>query len=111
VRYFAVTRRQKQLVTEGVVPKVGPRTFGRCKLLRDQHFESSLQLALGAGGRRFESGRPDHFSTYVPGRTDLRGGTGVTPGTRHGQVAGHGDDYSAVSRRDLATSPSLSIVR
>ena len=32
-------------------------------------FARSFQLALGAGGRRFESGRPDHFSS-----------PGVTPG-------------------------------
>ena len=33
----------------------------------NQHFESSPQLALGAGGRWFESSRPDHFpSSGVP---------------------------------------------
>ena len=71
--FFAFTRRQKQPVAEGVVPKVGPRTFERCKLFGNQHFEGSPQLALGAGGRWFESSRPDHFSSSgVPAGFHIR---------------------------------------
>ena len=58
---------EQQRIAEGVVPKVGPRTFERCKLFGNQHFEGSLRLALGAGGSWFESSRPDHFSRVFSG--------------------------------------------
>src|SRR5688572_17975347 len=54
---------------EWVGPKLGPRIFRSCKSFRDQHFPSSPGLALGAGGRWFESSRPDHFSRVYSGHS------------------------------------------
>ena len=50
-------------VAAWVGPNLGPRIFRRCKSFGNQHFQRSPQLALGAGGRWFESSRPDHFSS------------------------------------------------
>jgi hypothetical protein len=52
-------------VADWVVPKVGPRIFSRRKLFGNMHFEGYAQLALGAGGRWFESSRPDHFRSVA----------------------------------------------
>jgi uncharacterized protein (DUF433 family) len=71
---FAVRHRASQRVATRAATKAATAIFKRCKLFGKQDFEGYVQLALGAGGRRFESGRPDHFSS-----------SGVTPGnTRNG---------------------------
>src|SRR5918992_3830558 len=54
--------REERPVAAWVGPELGPRLFRRCKSFGNQHFQRSPQLALGAGGRWFESSRPDHFS-------------------------------------------------
>ena len=53
-----------RVVTELVTP-----SRERCKSFENQHFEGSPRLALGAGGRWFESSRPDHFTRKSPQHT------------------------------------------
>jgi hypothetical protein len=63
---FAINRPDERFVAAWVGPKLGPRIFRRCKSFGNQHFASSPQLALGAGGRWFESSRPDHLTHQLP---------------------------------------------
>ena len=62
----ADARRQQRRVAARVVTKLVTPFRGRRKSFENQHFESSPELALGAGGRWFESSRPDHFSFKSP---------------------------------------------
>ena len=62
LRFVAITGRVERRVAARVGPNVGPRIFRRCKLLAKQHFEGYAQLALGAGGRWFESSHTDQLS-------------------------------------------------
>ena len=60
-REVAARRAASRPVAAWVGPNLGPRIFKRCKSFGNQHFQRSPQLALGAGGRWFESSRPDQL--------------------------------------------------
>ena len=62
LRLLAIVGPEQRRVAARVVTKLVTPSRGRRKSFENQHFESSPELALGAGGRWFESSRPDHFS-------------------------------------------------